>query len=380
MKCTNCSTDQGDLVFKFCPTCGATQSPSCTSCGAKLPNEARFCPECGTSSSKGMTAAAAPNIAIPPPVRVTQAQISPASVAAATEPKATANMIGRFAKFWAKAVEGPFVCWKFSDSSLTEAQSLANERVATIARKFRTEGLAPNHYLYSDQRLREPVVEEVGNAVISRNAYGCLVLNTANVMFIDVDFEVTRRNPSTGKPLYPSVEERFPELSVGAGLLGIFKDRNQALQDAIIKKLEDWTATRPGWGWRVYRTYAGLRLLATHDLFDPEAAETYDIFAQLYADPLYTKLCKVQRCFRARLTPKPWRCGYAALGETWPWSSEKAEQAFKTWEQTYKQKSSKYSSCILLATVGNKTLHPLVSPIVSVHDEIAGVGSGLKLA
>jgi hypothetical protein len=29
----------------------------------------------------------------------------------------------------------------------------------------------------------------------------------------------------------------------------------------------------------------------------------------LRADPDYVRLCAVQECYRARLTPKPWRCG-----------------------------------------------------------------------
>ncbi len=75
-----------------------------------------------------------------------------------------------------------------------------------------------------------------------------------------------------------------------------------------IAKAELWTRNHSDWGWRIYRTRAGLRLLATHALFDPETAAADGVFDALGADPLYRQLCKTQKCFRARLTPKYWRC------------------------------------------------------------------------
>ena len=35
------------------------------------------------------------------------------------------------------------------------------------------------------------------------------------------------------------------------------------------------------------------------------------VFDTLGADPPYRRLCRTQKCFLARLTPKPWRCGVA---------------------------------------------------------------------
>jgi hypothetical protein len=93
-----------------------------------------------------------------------------------------------FANFWAKGVEGDFSCWKFSDKSQKDAQKLADDRVLQIAERFRKEGRPPDSYTYADQRLREPVITEIPDGVISRNSYGCLVLNTSNVMFVDIDF------------------------------------------------------------------------------------------------------------------------------------------------------------------------------------------------
>ena len=64
----------------------------------------------------------------------------------------------------------------------------------------------------------------------------------------------------------------------------------------------------PGWGVRVYKTCAGYRGLVTHATFDPTADATLDLMRQFRCDPQYVTLCKRQESFRARLTPKGWRC------------------------------------------------------------------------
>ena len=56
------------------------------------------------------------------------------------------------------------------------------------------------------------------------------------------------------------------------------------LNDAVTKA-EQWARNHDGWGWRIYRTRAGLRLLATHALFEPEIAVSDGLFDALGADP-----------------------------------------------------------------------------------------------
>ena len=58
---------------------------------------------------------------------------------------------------------------------------------------------------------------------------------------------------------------------------------------------------QPGFGFRIYRTRAGFRLLVTSGTFDPSAAETLALLKEFGSDPLYIRLCKAQECFRARL-------------------------------------------------------------------------------
>ena len=145
-------------------------------------------------------------------------------------------------------------------------------------------------------------------------------------------------------------------------------------------KIENWTRNHPEWGWRIYRTRAGLRLLATQGLVEADSDVADGVFEALSADPLYRKLCKTQKCFRARLTPKPWRCGIRNKPERWPWLDAKAEKKFQNWETQYQVSSSNWATCELLREIGSASVHPEVESIIKLHDDATRVGSNLQLA
>lgn len=275
-----------------------------------------------------------------------------------------------FPPYWARGASGGFFCWRWSFHSAAEAQSLADAAARQLADRFASGDLPPQRGGYYPNRpFREPVLQEIKNdagepvAVVTRNAYGCLVLNTARVMFVDVDLP---------EPKSPGLFSRlFGKSSAGAPVV---------TEGSALAKVEDWTRTHAGWGWRIYRTRAGLRLLATHALFDPEAAEAEGAFAALGADPLYRQLCKTQKCFRARLTPKPWRCGLHRKPERWPFPDARAEKSFQKWDAQYQSYSFNWATCGLVKQIGNDTVHPGVQPVLKLHDERTKVESGLKLA
>lgn len=100
----------------------------------------------------------------------------------------------------------------------------------------------------------------------------------------------------------------------------------------------------------------------------------------LGADPQYVRLCRAQKSFRARLTPKPWRVGIENPPARFPYETPGDERAMRDWEARYAQASQRFASCVLLEEMGGGTEHPQVVPIVSLHDEHTRVGSGLPLA
>lgn len=271
-----------------------------------------------------------------------------------------------------------FACWGWSDNSQAEAETMGRANAEKVAARAEKNHSIRHHYGYgADRPLREPILREFrdqsGNlvAVITRNNYGCQVLNTARIMFIDVDLPQPKSEGGLGKLL--------------KGLFGGAKaappaGTQDSAQAGIIAKARRTMDRHPDWGWRIYRTRAGFRLLATHQLFDPVTAAGDPAFDEVGVDPLYRQLCKIQKCFRARLTPKPWRCETNLPPVSWPWNDAQDEQYFKLWEATYVDASAKFATCELLTTIGNPEVDPVVSLIVAAHDEISKVGTRLPLA
>ena len=275
-----------------------------------------------------------------------------------------------FPPFWAKGECNGFACWRWSHQGLAEAKALAEQAAAKIAERFRAGDIPKHGYGYPDRPFREPVLRELKNpagelvGVVTRNSYGCLVLNTARVMFIDVDLPEPKPAGGLLKRLFGK-----PDLTPPA---------NPA--NAVVAKAELWTRQHPDWGWRVYRTRAGVRLLATHALFNPEEVVSDGVFDVLGADPLYRRLCKTQKCFRARLTPKHWRCDVSKPPGRWPFENDQSESNFHNWQTGYERASAQWATCELIHTVGRREPHPDVQVVIEVHDEATRAGAKLKLA
>lgn len=287
----------------------------------------------------------------------------------------------KFPAFWSKATVAEtdrhgevweVSCWRWSDTSAGDAQRLARDAAQRAARRL-ADREKPNEYTYGERPLREEVIQlktdEDGRQTqaITRNAYGSLVLNTADVMFIDVDF-------------------------APVGLLDMLKHfvvrlfgrdaptpAEQQIRRSLVR-LEAFLDDHPDWGMRLYRTYAGLRLLVTHDLFSPGDESTQQLMNQIGADRLYARLCRNQESFRARLTPKPWRCGHWPNRTTWPHEDAEQAERFAAWLAGYEQKQSGYATCRYLGMIGVEPVHPEVAAVIELHDEYCRAHEDLPLA
>lgn len=245
-----------------------------------------------------------------------------------------------------------------SDRSPADAERDARERAMRVARWYEQleEGddpPPPDQYGYGgDRPMREPIVRELGSgserfAAITRNNYGALVLNTAAVGFIDVDVEPP---PGLGGRLWNR-------------LRGV---RVPTYEETLVRVRAAADASRLGM--RIYRTAAGIRCLVASELLDPTDRRTEGLFVQFGADPRYRVLCKVQRCFRARLTPKPWRCGLPAPVWPWPFRSAAHEEHHRAWLRRYEEAIQGYATCELIESRGPEFRHPLAAEIVREHD------------
>ena len=295
----------------------------------------------------------------------------------------------KFPKYWARADseaearDGESVTitvWRWSDSSQAEAEARARETAQAAAERAVRDGTWPEHYHYADRPLREEVLKEFTDdqgeqtAVISRTAYGSLVLNAARVMFVDVDLPP----PPAAGCLGALFAKRKAEEQAAA-----WRDEREKDELAV---LGEWVMRNRDWGVRIYRTFAGLRYLITHAPMAPDTDEARFALTELNADPLFIKLCHVQQCFRARLTPKPWRLATGSRAKLnrptvkWPYLTKDEEAAFREWRTNYDAACANHATCTLVGTLGTEAVHPHIAPIVRLHDEMTRVRADLPLA
>lgn len=269
-------------------------------------------------------------------------------------------------RFWAKAkgeVERhgerqPLAVWGWGDDE-GGARATAAQRLARLIERFQGGAREPGAYDYGERPLREELVQTLEpGALLTRNRYGAIVLNTERLLFLDVD---------------------LPPAS-GLGLFGrLFGKRAPA--DVALERLRDALHTAaPAASFRLYRTAAGLRVLATDREFDPQASETTALMEATGTDPCFARLCRAQHSFRARLTPKPWRCACPNPPGEYPRSDEETRERFSAWCQRYERAIEGHATCRYLENVGAGTLAPRWRTLVELHDQVTRCQDDLPLA
>ena len=241
--------------------------------------------------------------------------------------------------------------WASSDISRQDAFRSAQKAVSELAQRISMMDINHAKHYYS-AFAREELVKKISEtSAITRNYYGSNVLNTENIMFVDID---------------------LPKLK----LFGIFSDPEKK----HIARLKKWLADHPRAAVRIYRTKAGLRYLFTHDLLGVNP-ETLGWQNELGADKLYMILCKAQKCYRARLTPKPWRIGYRRPPQPEQFKNPDDHlNAYQQWLAGYEEKSRNYSVCHFVETAGVDYINSSLKQIVAEHDAASGVEQKLPLA
>ena len=261
--------------------------------------------------------------------------------------------------------------WGWSFASLAAAAEEAKARAKRIFDAL-TSDKTPDSYAYQEHPSREEIVDSVGpqgdeTLIITRNRYGALVLNCSSVCFVDIDFpEVKSTGFLDALCLLFSARRR--------------QERARAVRQTTVEQVRSWAQCHPARSFRMYQTAAGLRLLFVDRQYDPASQEVADLFRELGSDPLYAKLTLRQQCFRARLTPKPWRCGCKTPPNRYPWEAPDAERVYRAWQEDYERKSQGYGICRLLETLGNCSPDETIDGIVRLHDEYSCGSDHAELA
>ncbi len=285
----------------------------------------------------------------------------------------------------------------WSDSSAADAQAQAQLRVTEAAQRAASGDTVPRRerklaYNGADGvPIREEVLARHGEAVITRNAYGARCLNVPDLLIADVDFETKPgfRLFVAGAiitlallgyvvakySVWPALLAGLVVIPVGTTLLASMLFRLKRFRrspaDSARHQIRAVVARLPDWRVRLYETPAGLRLIATHARFDPAAPAAQDFFQAIGADPLYARMCQNQRCFRARLTAKPWRIGIAGRLKpspgVWPINPERLP-AREAWVRQYEQQAEAYAACRYVETLGDGADDAGLLTLVELHD------------
>jgi hypothetical protein len=130
---------------------------------------------------------------------------------------------------------------------------------------------------------------------------------------------------------------------------------------------------------RVYKTAAGYRILVTDARYSPDDPRAQALLQQFGSDPLYVRLCSMQQSFRARLTPKPWRCDLGVPPVTFPFETPQAEAQYAEWVRKYTAATRMYATCRFLDSTGDK-MEPDFEELIAFHDQETKAKSSMPLA
>ena len=318
-------------------------------------------------------------------------------------------------KYWAEAktktkFEGRQYTIKrfgWSDENIEAAQQHAEQRVFEALEQLKIDKTVrriDHKIAYNGAEglpIREEIISQYDDVIITRNSYGALCLNTPDVLFADIDF-VTQPHSS----LYFII---FFVLLASSGLgafyfsswfifgigfvlsllvtsliaKSVFKFQQKlkgAPEQQALEKIRAFSTHYPTWHLRVYRTPNGYRILVMHQIFEPRGEQVQSFFKAIYADPYYDLMCQNQNCFRARISPKPWRIGVERLRQgIWPISNERMADR-ENWVREYERQAEDYASCRFVEQFGSQMVHPKAKRVQSIHDQYCKSDSQLDLA
>ena len=246
--------------------------------------------------------------------------------------------------------------WGGSNTSMEEAGRAAKQALEGLVQRVASESFRRDDYSYSMRDVPEELIREIGaTAGVTRNGKGCMVLNTAEAMFVDIDI-------------------------AGPGFFAkLFGATRESEEKKRIAALKEYLAQNPDAGARIYRTRGGLRYLFTHAP-QPVNDAAIALLRQLGSDKLYVQLCRNQSCYRARLTPKPFRIGCPRIEGHYPYATPALQDGFKRWLEMYTRNSGGYAVCEFLESLGNGRIHPAIAPVMAEHDTASRAATTLPLA
>ncbi len=240
-----------------------------------------------------------------------------------------------------------------SNISPEDARRDAASQCKVIQAKINGEGMGKGEY---EVAIREEIVRRLNDHnLVTRNRYGAQVLNSEDVFFVDMD-----EPPQKG----------FLRSLFGGGTKGSPKEQILVAARAQASKSKYRTM-----GFRLYETSAGIRMIVQGHGFDCGNQAAMKLMRDYNADPLYALLCAKQACFRARLTPKPYRMKCKGHRVVFPRTPQQDDEMTR-WLETYESMSQNFSVCKHVTDLGPFR----ETEAVRYHDQVTGAKQQKPLA
>ena len=274
--------------------------------------------------------------------------------------------------------------WGWSARSLADAAAVARSRAEDLARRGLPAGRIRGDY-YPRRPVREEILQEVTGedgsllAVLTRNRYGAVVLNTDVLLVADVD--VPLLDPRAARGRRPGLLGRL--FGGGNAASAADGDAAPALEPAADAaahaRIAAFLARHGDWGVHVHRTFAGYRVLVSGSGARPDDPAATELLEALGSDALYVRLCRAQHSFRARLSPKPWRLPLPSLGGSWPVDDAGAARR-RRWVQDYEAAGADRAVCRRVSWTGVEPGTADERTVLALHDRLTGAAAPRPLA
>ena len=236
-----------------------------------------------------------------------------------------------------------------SNNSIDEARKEALLKAKEIEKRI-SERSSKGEY---ETGIRE-FVSEIMDAsnIVTVCRYGAKILNTDQYTVLDLD------------DYAKSIWDIFKPLK------GLTK------KERIIYKFEEFLSKNPDIGsdFRIYETAKGIRVIGKKYL-DPANRKYSRLMSKLNVDWLYLILSRKQNCYRARLTPKPYRLGIKTIKVRTPLDCE--TQTYKDWSVLYDTAALNYTVAKYVKSIGQDFSY---EKAIKFHDQQCKSSKDLKLA
>lgn len=268
--------------------------------------------------------------------------------------------------FWKVVGKMPSKAIFYGGSNISEEEAKANALKKRDIVQSRIDGVIDRR---SDPDYEVDIREEIIGTVddeniITRNRYGSLVLNSTSLVIVDVDDESFRWRYRWSFNLFTILRNLFISRN--------FRD----LIESETKRVCRLYASKSAYV-RLYRTPNGYRvILVFENSPEPASKESKIIMKRFRSDYTYANMCIKQRCYRARLTPKPWRIKLKSLKAIFPFRTAEEDVRHQEWVTEYHQVSENFAACRLMESFGSARLEKALD----YHDKFCKALSDLPLA